>query len=56
MNKEIYEITFEDIVKLFQDYGLTKDDMEYNYRCAEIANQINYNYIFEEMKEVDKCK
>lgn len=49
-------LTFEDIVKLFQDYGLTKDDMEYNYRCAEIVNQINYNYILEEMKEVDKCK
>lgn len=49
-------LTFEDIAKLFQDYGLTKDDMEYNYRCAEIVNQINYNYILEEMKEVDKCK
>lgn len=49
-------LTFEDIVRLFQDYGLTKDDMEYNYRCAEIVNQINYNYILKEMKEVDKCK
>lgn len=49
-------LTFEDIVKLFQDYGLTKDDMEYNYRCAEIVNKLNYNYILKEMKEVDKCK
>lgn len=49
-------LTFEDIVRLFQDYGLTNDDVEYNYRCAEIVNQMNYNYILEEMKEVDKCK
>lgn len=49
-------LTFENIIKLFLDYGLTKDDMEYNYRCAEIVNQVNYNYILEEMKEVHRCK
>lgn len=49
-------LTFNDVVKLFNEYGLTFEDMKYNYRCAEIVNQINYNYILEEMKEVDRCK
>lgn len=46
-------LTFQDVVKLFNEYGLIFEDMEYNYRCAEIVNQINYDYILEQMKEVD---
>lgn len=45
-----------DVLDLYHKNNLTNDDFKYNYRCAEIVNQINYNYILEEMKEVDKCK
>ena len=47
-------LSSQDVLNLFHDYGLTDEDVKYNLRCAEIVNQVEYNKILKEMKEVDK--
>lgn len=49
-------LSSQDVINLFHDYGLTDEDVNYNLRCATIVNQIEYNKILKEMKEVDKWK
>lgn len=49
-------LSTDDVIHLFYEYGLSDEDFNYNLRCATIVNQVEYNKILEEMKEVDRCK
>ena len=49
-------LSIQDVINLFHDYRLTNEELSYNFKCAEIVNQAAYNYILEQMKEVDRCK
>lgn len=49
-------LSADDVIHLFYEYGLDDEEFNYNFRCATIVNQIEYNKILKEMKEVDRCK